>query len=88
MTHVLSVINTSSSELGIERDAWRFRITRDPRLMLDELPGRSLHSFKHDNQEELKALMRELRDVHHFVVPHNARIETMEGSYFVMFTGR
>ena len=86
LAHVLNVVHSSTRELGIEKEAWRFRIAEDPRLLMDHLQGRAFYSFQAEDQNKLRDLLRELRDIHHFVIPHNARIDTMQGHFLVMFS--
>lgn len=84
--HVLHVVQSSSEILGVERDSWRFRITPDPRFLMDELKGSAFHSFYFDSTRTLRNLLMDLRDEHHFVVPHNGRLQGMDGCYLVMFS--
>lgn len=86
LAHVLNVVHSSTRELGIEKEAWRFRIAEDPRLFMDHLQGRAFHSFMAEDPKKLRDMLRELRDIHHFVIPHNARIDTMQGNFLLMFS--
>ena len=87
LAHVLNVVHSSNRELGIEKESWRFRIAEDPRLFMDHLQGRAFHSFQAEDTMKLRDILRELRDIHHFVIPHNARIDTMQGQFLIMFSG-
>lgn len=86
LSHVLSIVDSSTTELGIERDSWRFRITTDPRFFMDELKGRAFHAVQHESEKYLRELLIELREEHHFVIPHNERIHHMEGNYLILFS--
>lgn len=86
LAHVLNVVHSGTRELGIEKESWRFRIAEDPRLFMDHLQGRAFHSFMAEDTVKLRDILRELRDIHHFVIPHNARIDTMQGHYLIMFS--
>ncbi len=85
LQHVLNLVNSSAQEMGIERDRWRFRIAPDPRLFMDELQGRAFYSFYGENLQELRQLLHTLRDDHHFVLPHNNKIDAMTGNFVIMF---
>ncbi len=86
LAHVLNVVHSSTRELGIEKESWRFRIAEDPRLFMDNLKERAFHSFVAEDPNKLRDMLKDLRDIHHFVIPHNAKIDTMQGHFLVMFS--